>query len=181
MLTLLWSLTDLLVILQAMADQGLIPEADPAQGMILPCLVGRTLSSQHNYDGSNEVEIFLTPFQRLAERYGWDEMEKNDRLYECLKGKTMMYVCSLPQEMCNDFRALSGSLINIFGRRDPPTKICRKLSEIKQKEETNEELAEEIKRLVTRAYPTVGLDMQDQLAAEYFLKAIRMGRLPMRL
>ena len=39
---------------------------------------------------------FLDPFERLAERYAWSEMEKINRRYESLTGKAIWYVCSLP-------------------------------------------------------------------------------------
>ena len=47
------------------------------------------------------------------------------------------------------------------------------LSKIRQKQESNEEFGEEIRRLVTRAYPGVDVVMQDQLSAEAFLKGYR--------
>ena len=47
------------------------------------------------------------------------------------------------------------------------------LSEIRQKQENNEEFGEEIRRLVTCAYPGVDVVMQDQRAAEAFLKGYK--------
>ena len=37
-----------------------------------------------NYEGQEDIDVFLVPFERLAERYAWSEMEKIDRLYESL-------------------------------------------------------------------------------------------------
>ena len=39
------------------------------------------------YEGKEDVDVFLVPFERLAGRYRWNEQEKVDRLYECLKGR----------------------------------------------------------------------------------------------
>lgn len=51
------------------------------------------------YDGQDDVDVFLVPFERIAERCAWSEIEKIDILYESLKGKAMWYVCSLPRAM----------------------------------------------------------------------------------
>ena len=126
-----------------------------------------------SYEGKDEIDVFFTPFERLAARGGWGDDEKIDRLYQCLKGPAMRFLCTLPQEVCGNYSELKASLIERFGKREPPTTVRRKLTEIKQHAMSNEEFAEEIRRLVTRAYPGVGLDMKDQLAAEAFLKGYR--------
>ena len=46
----------------------------------------------------------------------------------------------------------------------------RKLPNIRQKWEYNDEFGEKLRRLVTRAYSGTDLDMQDQLAVEAFLR-----------
>lgn len=42
----------------------------------------------------------------------------------------------------------------------------RKIAEIRQRGESNDEFGEEVRRLVTQEYPGTELEMQDQLAAE---------------
>lgn len=51
------------------------------------------------YDGQNDIDVFLVPFERIAGRYAWSEIEKVDSLYESLKSKAMWYVCSLLRAM----------------------------------------------------------------------------------
>lgn len=41
------------------------------------------------YDGQDDIDMFLVPFERIAERYARSEVEKIDKLYESLKGKAM--------------------------------------------------------------------------------------------
>ena len=129
------------------------------------------------YEGQEDIDVFLVPFERLAERYAWSEMEKIDRLYESLKGKAMWYVCSLPRALTGNYRSLRESLTKRFGRKDPPSTVRRKLAEMRQKGESNDEFGEEVRRLVTRAYPGTDLEMQDQLAAEAFLRGYRNSRI----
>ena len=125
------------------------------------------------YDGKEEFDVFIVPFERMARRYNWSEQETIDRIYECLKGRAMWFLCSLPRDMLRTFAAIREALTKRFGRKDPPATVRRMLSEIRQKQESNEEFGEEIRRLVTRAYPGVDVVMQDQLAAEAFLKGYK--------
>lgn len=71
------------------------------------------------YDGQDDIDVFLVPFERIAERYAWSEIEKIDRLYESLKGKAMWYVCSLPRAMTANYRSLRESLTYRFGLKAP--------------------------------------------------------------
>ena len=125
------------------------------------------------YDGKDEFDVFIVPFERMARRYNLSEQETIDRIYECLKGRAMWFLCSLPRDMLRTFAAIREALMKRFGRKDPPATVRRMLSEIRQKQESNEEFGEEIRRLVTRAYPGVDVVMQDQLAAEAFLKGYK--------
>ena len=84
-----------------------------------------------------------------------------------------MVLCSLPRDMLRTFAAIREALTKRFDRKDPPVTLRRMLSEIRQKQESNEEFGEEIRRLVTRVYPGVDVVMQDQLAAEAFLKGYK--------
>ena len=36
------------------------------------------------YEGQEDIDVFLVPFEKLAERYAWSEMQKIDHLYESL-------------------------------------------------------------------------------------------------
>lgn len=53
----------------------------------------------------------------------------------------------------------------------------RILAEIRQRGESNDEFGEEVRRLVTQAYPGTDLEMQDQLAAKAFLRVYRNSRI----
>lgn len=96
-----------------------------------------------------------------------------DCLYDCLRGPAIKYVCSLPEHIREDYTLLKEQLTQRFGQRDPPTTIRRKLGELRQLKESAAEFAEEVQRLVTLAYPGVELDLQDQLATDFFLKGLR--------
>ena len=98
-------------------------------------------------------------------------------LYDSLKGKAIWYVCSLPKALACNYRSLRESLTKRFESKDPASTVCRKLADIKQKGESNDEFGEEVRHLVTQAYPGSDLEMQDQLAAEAFVRGYRNSRI----
>lgn len=51
--------------------------------------------------------------------------------------------------------------------------LAQEIAEIRQRGESNDEFGEEVRRLVTQAYHGTDLEMQDQLAAEAFLRCYR--------
>ncbi|XP_038154197.1 uncharacterized protein LOC119791901 [Cyprinodon tularosa] len=129
------------------------------------------------YDGKEDWEPFLLPFERLARKYSWTGAERVDKLHECLRGAAMRYVCSLPEHIREDYTLLKEHLTQRFGHQDPPTTVRRKLGELRQSKESSAEFAEEVRRLVTFAYPGVDMSLQDQLAADAFLKGLKDQKL----
>lgn len=86
----------------------------------------------------------------------------------------MRYVCSLPERTWEDYVLLVEQLTQRFGKKGPPTAVRSKLGELRQgKKETSAEFAEEVRRLITLAYPGVDLQLQDQLATDAFLKGLK--------
>lgn len=71
------------------------------------------------YDGQDDIDVILVPFERITEKYALSEVEKIDRLYESLKVKAMLYVCSLPRAMRANYRSMRESLTKRFDRKDP--------------------------------------------------------------
>ncbi|KAM3596786.1 uncharacterized protein V6R79_020929 [Siganus canaliculatus] len=125
------------------------------------------------FDGNDDWDSFLLPFERQARKYGWTAAERVDRLHECLRGAAIRYVCSLPERTREDYVLLVEQLTQRFGRKDPPTTVRRRLVELRQGQETSAEFAEEVRRLITLAYPGVDLQLHDQLATDAFLKGLR--------
>ncbi|KAI3370013.1 hypothetical protein L3Q82_024438 [Scortum barcoo] len=125
------------------------------------------------YGGQEDWDSFLLPFERQARKYGWTGAERVDRLHECLRGVAIRYVCSLPEHIREDYTLLKEQLTQRFGVKDPPTTVRRKLGELRQGKESAAEFAEEVRRLVSLAYPGTDLLLQDQLATDAFLKGLR--------
>ncbi|KAL5015456.1 hypothetical protein ScPMuIL_009726 [Solemya velum] len=125
------------------------------------------------YDGTSDWASFMMPFERAARRCGWPEEEKLDRFVECLRGQAIKYLSALPPQVMNNFNELKRQMENSFDRKEPPTTARKRLADLRQKHESNKQFAEEVRRLVTLAYPTVGMELQEELAAEAFLKGYK--------
>lgn len=72
------------------------------------------------YDGRDDWDAFLLPFERLARKYGWTARERVDRLLECLRGAAIRYVRSLPERTREDYVLLVEQLTQRFGLKAPP-------------------------------------------------------------
>ena len=126
------------------------------------------------YDGTDDIDVFIMPFERMASRYQWDDSEMVDRLFQCLKGPAIKFLSGLPSDVLNNYPLIKLRLLRRFGKLEPPSTVRRQLVDIAQRNhQSNEEFAEEVNRLVTRAYPGMPVEMADQLAAEHFLRGYK--------
>ena len=129
------------------------------------------------FEGKDEWDSFIRPFERLAHRSHWTYAQRLDRLHESLRGAAASFTYVQPLPVQEDYDLLCEQLQLRFGRKDPPSTARRKLSERRQGKESTEEFAEEIRRLVARAYPDSSIETQDELAAEAFLGGYRSSRI----
>ena len=83
----------------------------------------------------------------------------------------------MPKALACNYRSLRENLTKRFESKDPASTVRRKLADIKQKGESNDEFGEEVRHLVTQAYPGSDLEMPDQLAAEAFVRGYRNSRI----
>jgi len=125
------------------------------------------------YDGKDDWDSFIIPFERRAVIYRWSAVERVDKLHECLRGAAVRYLCSLPEHIREDYFLLKEQLAFRFGQKEPPTTARRRLGELRQSKETVSEFAEEVHRLVILAYPGVDTELREQIAADAFLKGLR--------
>jgi len=129
------------------------------------------------FDGAEEWNVFFHPFQRMARRHLWTDEERLERLHHLMRKEAVKYICTLPLTIQDNYDALTKHLAERFGRTDPPSTLRKQLAEFRQKKESVEEFGQEVRSLVSKAFPGVGLEMQDELAAEAFLKGLHDSRI----
>jgi hypothetical protein len=125
------------------------------------------------YDGSEDWKAFIVPLERIARRHAWSDEEKVDQLFTNLRGAAARFAASLPETTRDNYGHLKAELERRFDRRDPKSTIRRKLNMYRQENETNDVFAEEVRRLVTLAYPNSSWEEQEEFAVDAFLTGLK--------
>ena len=109
------------------------------------------------FDGTGDWDGFMLPFKRASKRYQLSDEEKLDRFVECFRGQASKFITTLPLSVQENFDRLAKMMEDQFDRKDPPTTARKRLEDLRQKGETDDEFAKEARRLVARAFPTVAI------------------------
>jgi hypothetical protein len=64
-----------------------------------------------------------------------------------------------------------------FNRIYPPAEGKKELEEVRQKGEYDDEFAEHVRRLVSQAFPSLNIELQEKIAAESFLKGYKNAKI----
>lgn len=106
----------------------------------------------------------------------WNNEQKGNYLATSLKGSALTVVRNLATETRQDYRALVAVLESRFGAAHQQEFHCTKFkSRLRRREESLQELAEDIEHLTRLAYPLAPEDIKDLLAKEQFIDAIFDG------
>ena len=149
------------------------PKACPSQAKLAPKL-DVPLPRQGEFDGTKSWEGFVRPLMGLAEACGWSEEEKHFRLVSSLRGKAAEYVFQqLDAEAVKSFDTLVKELGKRFGDRQLPNSYIAQLEARKlQPKEKLAEFVADIRRLVSRGYPTADQITRETIALRHFLKGL---------
>ncbi|ELU13954.1 hypothetical protein CAPTEDRAFT_199105 [Capitella teleta] len=121
-----------------------------------------------------EWHSFLMQFDRIANRCQWALHVRINRMIECLRGKALNFVATLPEWAREDYAELVRRLEARFGRREPPVTVRRKLQDLEQEtDETIEEFVEKAQQLAIYGYPDAPMHIIETVAADAFLKGCR--------
>ena len=133
----------------------------------------RTQVKPRTYDGTTTWKEYYGHFQRVSRSNGWTEGQKLDLLWVNLMGEALSYAENLTQEQTTTYEDLCQVLDGRFG--DQHLSEVYK-SELRSRRRRNGEslpaLAQDISKLVQRAYPDVGRPGVDELAIEKFREAL---------
>lgn len=134
------------------------------------------------YDGSDDLEEYLTQFNLLAELNGWNYRSKALLLASSLSGSARAILNELTERERRDFDSLVSVLKNRFGSINRAEVFRAELqSRVRYRNETLPELAQSIKKLTRRAYPGTTALVRDTLALDYFIDAIPETEIRLRL
>lgn len=122
------------------------------------------------FDGSTCVETFLSKFSSCATYNKWHARDKAAHLKACLTGRAGSL---LWQNEEATYEQMVEKLRQRYGSREQQEKFrvelkCRR----RGASETLQELAHEVERLVTLAYPEAGQPTKDILARDFFIESL---------
>lgn len=125
------------------------------------------------YDGTSPLKDYLVQFELIAELNGWDEFTQALQLAASLRGPANAVLADLEPRRRREFGLLVDALEHRFGRRNQ-TELFKAMlrNRSRQPSETLPEMAHDIKRLLSRAYPDASLEMKETLAKDFFIDAL---------
>jgi hypothetical protein len=121
-----------------------------------------------------DFDCFLDAFKNCANLNKWNEAEKLQILRAKMRGGAASFVMTLPETVKSEFERLVDALKRRYFPKEKidlyQAQFCER---VQTKTETVQELAESLKKLVRRAYPTLtDQTALDHLARNKFIEAI---------
>jgi hypothetical protein len=125
------------------------------------------------YDGQSPYEDYQVQFNMLADLNGWTHDVKALYLAGCLTGSARSVLNDMDPKARYEFGKLDEALRERFGTDDQSELFKAKLrNRVKSKEETLQELAHDIRRLVRLAYPKAPVRTHEDLTKDQFIEAL---------
>jgi hypothetical protein len=125
------------------------------------------------YDGQTPYEDYQVQFGMLAELNGWSQNEKALYLAGCLSGSARSVLNDIGVKDRYDYGKLDEALRERFGTDDQSELFKAKLrNRVKSRDETLQELAHDVRRLVRLAYPKAAIRTHNDLTKDQFIEAL---------
>jgi hypothetical protein len=125
------------------------------------------------YSGNSSWREYLSHFERVSRLNGWNDQLCMDYLWVNLTDSALSYVDNLSSERTKSYSTLCEAMEERFGDKQIAEVFKSELrSRRRQSGESLPALAQDINRLVQRAYPDMGQQGMEELALERFREAI---------
>ena len=174
----------------APVEVATVPERPPSTAPLAPVVVatGPERVVAHlprpvvKYDGTSDVTEFLVQFGFLAETHGWGERQQGQILASSLSGAALSCLCQIPEAERSSFESITTALNKRFSSSQQ-RELCRLQfkNRMQKREEQILELADDLKRLAKRAYPSVNSEMRDTLIQDQLVQALQDPELQIQL
>ena len=149
-----------------------VTSARPQKPVVLP----------DKYDGSIAWQDYQAHFELCADLSAWTDRQKANYLAVSLRGPAQELLGDMSMEMRQNYGILSEALCARFGS-EGQTELFRTQLKTRQRKsnESLPELAQSIRRLVSRAYPEATLSLRDILSKDSFIEALNDSEIRLRL
>ena len=156
------------------------PEVDdPDTPVLSPTVMGLTQPCPREkikprvYDGTVTWREYAGQFDRISRLNGWTNAQKLDLLWVHLAGEALTYVESLKLEQTATYDRLVHALEERFGDQHLAEVYKSELrGRHRQKGESLLALAQDVRKLVQKAYPDIGRPGLEELVIEKFREAL---------
>ena len=114
----------------------------------------RPVQKPPSFDGKSQWESYIAQFEIVAGMNQWNEEQKGNYLATSLKGPALSLLGNLSPSTRQDYKVLVAALESRFGSAHQQELHRSKFkSRVRRREESLQELAEDLERLVRLAYP----------------------------
>jgi hypothetical protein len=136
----------------------------------------------HDYDGSDDLDEYLAQFNIVSELNGWSYTSKSLFLASSMVGPARAILCELDSGKRRDFNTIVSALQNRFGSVHR-AEVFRSQLQVRQLErnESIPQLAQSIRKLTRKAYPSATSEVVELLALDYFIDALPDTEIRLRL
>ncbi|GBN43198.1 hypothetical protein AVEN_78849-1 [Araneus ventricosus] len=126
------------------------------------------------FDRQTFWTVFKTQFDVVSSTNGWTDFVKASQLVASLRGSAAEVLLGIPADKLTDLTTIEKALESRFGDSHLMQFYRTELKTRKQKPgKSLQELAADVERLMSLAYDECPLDVQESLAAQNFVDAIR--------
>lgn len=134
------------------------------------------------YDGTEDLDEYLSQFEILAELNSWNYVTKSLYLAGSLKGDARTLLTELSLMERKDYQSLVKVLNLRFGSMNRAEIFKANLqTRVKRREESISELAQSIKKLTRQAYPNAPPSLIFTLASDHFIDALPDSDMRLRI
>ena len=134
--------------------------------------LGRPAVMPEAYEGDGDWEEYLAYFNQCADINGWNDAAKARYLGVRLRGMAQRYHAGIPQARRLNWQQVTQDFTQRFA---PAADVRRYKAQFKSRRRGQDEplpkLADDLRRLVTRAYPNMQDGDQQELVRDQFIDA----------
>lgn len=125
---------------------------------------------------SRKWKVFVFQFKEIARASRWNNKIKFEKLLSSLRENAIEFVFKRPKAERRDYHALVKTLKRRYGQTDSAASYRKSLSLIKQTDDEDlDTFSERVEELITYGFPNLEGSAIDELAIDYFLKAVEIS------
>ena len=142
----------------------------------------RPVVMPETFDGTGDWELYRQYFDNCAEINGWDDARRAQVLGVRLRGVAQRFHASLAARVRQDWGEATDALA---GRFVQPQQTALHKSAFKNRRLRSDEqmanLADDLRRLASRAYPNADEELRDELARDQFIEGLSSAAIRLKL